>query len=124
MTTILVIEDEIHIQRLLQMVLEKNGYQVVLAANGEEGLKKVGEMRPSLILLDIMMPGIDGMQVLRSLKSNSTTKDIPVVMLTALTQENLVLQGVQLGVKDYLRKPFHPQKLVERITKILAQSAA
>lgn len=124
MATILVVEDEIHIQRLLKMILERSGYDVVTVGNGEEGLKTVSELKPDLILLDIMMPGIDGMQVLRSLKANSSTKHIPVIMLTALAQENIVLQGAQLGVKDYLRKPFHPVKLVERVNKALKIQAA
>ena len=124
MAAILVVEDEVHIQRLLQMVLEKAGYEVHLASNGEDGLKKVAEISPDLVLLDIMMPGIDGMQVLRSMKSSGATKDIPVIMLTALAQENMVVQGAQLGVKDYLRKPFHPKKLLERVAKILADEAA
>jgi two-component system alkaline phosphatase synthesis response regulator PhoP len=118
---ILVIEDEVHIQRLIAMVLEKSGMQVITADNGEEGLRKLAEGElPNLILLDIMMPGIDGMQVLRSIRSHSTTKNIPVMMLTALAQENLVLQGVKLGVKGYVRKPFDPNDLVDRITKAAA----
>jgi len=72
-----------------------------------------------LILLDIMMPGIDGLQVLRKLKANSGQKSIPVVLLTALAQENVVIQGIKLGAADYIRKPFHPTELVKRLSKHL-----
>ena len=100
--------------------LEKNNFEVDIATNGEDGLKEAGgKVKPTLVLLDIMMPGIDGLQVLRALKENSQTKDVPVIMLTALAQENVVIQGVKLGAADYIRKPFHPQELVDRINKVL-----
>ena len=122
---VLIIEDEVHIQKLLEMILSKSDFEVRLASNGEDGLKKVGSTpKPDIVLLDIMMPGIDGLQVLRAIRENSNTKDIPVIMLTALAQENVVLQGVKLGAKDYIRKPFHPQELVERIRKALDEHAA
>ena len=120
MSEVLVVEDEEHIQRLVKIVLEKNGHNVSTADTGEEALEKLdGGLRPKLILLDIMMPGIDGLQVLRKVKSNQLTKDIPVVMLTALAQESVVLQGIKLGAKGYIRKPFHPKDLVERVTSFL-----
>jgi len=116
---ILVIEDEVHIQRLVKMLLEKNGYEVDAASDGEAGLTKLNsDVSFDLVLLDIMMPGMDGLQVLRALKASSSTKHIKVVLLSALGMENVVLQGVKLGAKDYIRKPFHPQELVERIGKI------
>jgi DNA-binding response OmpR family regulator len=118
---ILVIEDEIHIQRLIKLVLERQGHVVDLAENGEEGLKKLaGCVDYSLVLLDILLPGVDGLQVLASIKKSEKTKNIPVVILTALAQENVVLQGIKLGAKDYIRKPFHPTELTERVSKIIA----
>jgi DNA-binding response OmpR family regulator len=117
---LLVVEDEIHIQRLIQMILEKKDFVLTFANNGEEGLKIInGDPTFDAVLLDIMMPGIDGLQVLRAIKDNSATKHVPVIMLTALAQENVVLQGVKLGAKDYIRKPFHPQEIVDRINKVL-----
>ncbi|NRA43357.1 MAG: response regulator [Oligoflexales bacterium] len=122
MSEVLVVEDEEHIQRLVKIVLEKNGHNVSTADTGEEALEKLeGGLKLQLILLDIMMPGIDGLQVLRKVKSNQLTKDIPVVMLTALAQESVVLQGIKLGAKGYIRKPFHPKDLVERVTSFLSE---
>ncbi len=121
---VLVVEDETHIQRLIKMVLEKAGFDVVTADTGEQALQKVnGEKIPDLVLLDILMPGIDGLQVLRVMKSTAQTKSIPVVLLTALAQENVVIQGVKLGAKDYIRKPFHPKELVSRVRKVLEPAA-
>ncbi len=121
MTKILVVEDEVHIQRLIKLVLEKNGFEVDAVGTGEEALKYLSEKpAPQLILLDILMPGIDGLSVLRSIKGNATQKDIPVVMLTALAQESVVLQGIKLGATDYIRKPFHPTELVKRLSKLLS----
>ncbi len=119
---ILVVEDEAHIQRLIRLVLEKNGLEVTTADTGEEALRILAEMpeKPSLVLLDILMPGIDGLSVLRAIKANAATRDIPVVMLTALAQESVVLQGIKLGAADYIRKPFHPTELVKRLQKTLA----
>ena len=120
MASILVVEDEIHIQRLIKLVLEKQSHQVDCVGSGEEALEfllKVPKL--DLILLDIMMPGIDGLQVLRKLKANSGQKSIPVVLLTALAQENVVIQGIKLGAADYIRKPFHPTEMVKRLSKHL-----
>ncbi len=120
MPKILVVEDEIHIQRLIKLVLEKQAYTVEAVGTGEDALEYLlKHEKPDLILLDIMMPGIDGLQVLRKIKGNADHRDIPVVMLTALAQENVVLQGIKLGAKDYIRKPFHPTELVKRLSKHL-----
>jgi two-component system alkaline phosphatase synthesis response regulator PhoP len=125
MPRILVVEDEVHIQRLIKLVLEKHKLEVDTASSGEEALQRLKTgARPDMILLDILMPGIDGLSVLRTLKSTAEFKDIPVVMLTALAQENVVLQGIKLGAKDYIRKPFHPTELVKRLAKHLAGVAA
>lgn len=120
MPRILVVEDEVHIQRLIKLVLEKHKFEVDTASSGEEALQRLKtEARPDMILLDILMPGVDGLSVLRTLKTTAEFKDIPVVMLTALAQENVVLQGIKLGAKDYIRKPFHPTELVKRLAKHL-----
>lgn len=120
MAKILVVEDEVHIQRLIKLVLEKHSHQVDTVGSGEDALKYLNDGgRPDLILLDILMPGIDGLTVLRTIKANAATKDLNVVMLTALAQENVVLQGIKLGARDYIRKPFHPTELVKRLGKHL-----
>jgi len=122
MPKVLVVEDEIHIQKLIKLILEKNKFEVIAVGSGEEALMAldVADPKPDLVLLDIMMPGIDGLQVLRTIKANSSLKHIPVVMLTALAQESVVLQGIKLGAKDYIRKPFHPGELAKRIAKHLS----
>jgi DNA-binding response OmpR family regulator len=123
MAKVLVVEDEIHIQKLIKLILEKNKFEVDTVGSGEDALKYLdsAEKKPDLVLLDIMMPGIDGLQVLRTVKANSALKHIPVVMLTALAQESVVLQGIKLGAKDYIRKPFHPGELAKRIAKHLPE---
>lgn len=119
MPKVLVVEDEIHIQKLIKLILEKNKFEVTAVGSGEEALMalEAADPKPDLVLLDIMMPGMDGLQVLRTIKANSSLKHIPVVMLTALAQESVVLQGIKLGAKDYIRKPFHPGELAKRIAK-------
>jgi DNA-binding response OmpR family regulator len=121
MGKILIVEDELHIQRLIKLVLERHGHSVDVATSGEDGLKVLSETpNYDLVILDILMPKVDGLQVLAAIKKQEKTKHIPVVMLTALAQENVVLQGIKLGAKDYIRKPFHPSELIERISKIVA----
>lgn len=127
MARVMICEDEVHIQRLIKLVLEKQGHVVTTADNGEDCLRLIAEAQknqamPDLLLLDILMPGIDGLQVLKSIKSQTTTKALKVVLLTALAQENVVLQGIKLGATDYIRKPFHPKELVQRLEKILNQN--
>jgi DNA-binding response OmpR family regulator len=118
MKKILVVEDETHIQRLIKLILEKHGLHVDAVSNGEEALQFLSANdTPDLILLDILMPGIDGLQVLRTIKANANMKEIPVIMLTALAQETVVMKGIELGAEDYIRKPFHPQELVKRVAK-------
>jgi len=117
---VLVVEDEVHIQRLIKLVLEKSGYVVELANTGEEALERLKKApAPSLILLDILMPGIDGLSVLKAIRAQASIREVPVVMLTALAQENVVLQGIKLGANDYIRKPFNPAELVKRLGKHL-----
>ena len=122
MAKILIAEDEVHIQRLTKVVLERGGHTVEVVSSGEDALKTLesGTYVPDLIMLDIMMSGIDGLQVLRTIKSSPKLSKIPVVMLTALSQEVVVVKGIQLGAKDYIRKPFHPTDLLDRINRQLA----
>jgi len=115
---ILVVDDERHIVRLVQVNLEREGHQVVSAFDGKEALKKVESEKPDLIVLDVMMPHMDGFEVLKRLKSDDKTKDIPVVMLTAKAQDADVFRGWASGVDCYLTKPFNPVELMTFVRRI------
>ena len=121
---ILAVDDEAHILELLSFNLEASGYRVVTAATGEDALVVCAHERPAMVLLDIMLPGIDGMEVCRRLKSAPTTADIPIIMLTAKGDERDELLGFELGVDEYITKPFSPKILVARVDAILRRSNA
>ena len=113
--TILVIEDEPDIVELIQYWLEREGYLVLTASNGESGLSEALRHEPDLILLDIMMPGIDGLEVCRRLRESDSTRNTPLIMLTARSEEADVVVGLELGADDYVTKPFSPRQLVARV---------
>ncbi|HSV73399.1 MAG TPA: response regulator [Chthonomonadales bacterium] len=115
---ILAVDDERHIVRLVQVNLERQGYTVVTAFDGKEALEKVGSEQPDLIVLDVMMPYMDGFEVLQALKRNPSTRDIPVIMLTAKAQDADVFRGWQSGADCYLTKPFNPMELIMFIKRI------
>jgi DNA-binding response OmpR family regulator len=117
---ILVADDDPVIVRLLQVNFRLEGYEVDTAAHGEEALKKVRETHPDLILLDVMMPGLDGWEVCRQLKADPMTSGIPIIFLSARAQEEDRRKGHSLGVVDYVTKPFDPGELVTLIDKVLA----
>ncbi len=117
--SILVIEDEDDIQELLKFNLSKEGYRVSTALTGEDGLKGAKDAQPDLILLDLMLPGVDGLEVCKMLKHDSKTQHIPIVMLTAKGEESDVVSGLELGADDYITKPFSPKILIARIRSIL-----
>jgi len=112
--TVLVIDDEATVRDLMQRFLAKEGYRVVTASGGEEGLRRAKELRPDAITLDVMMPGMDGWAVLSALKADTQTADIPVVMLTIMDNKNL---GYALGAADYLMKPIDRERLMEALAK-------
>ena len=116
---ILVIEDEEDIQELVRYNLSKEGYRVALNASGEDGLKAARLTQPDLIVLDLMLPGIDGLEICRILKADSKTSHIPIVMLTAKGEETDVVTGLELGADDYIAKPFSPKILVARLRAVL-----
>ena len=118
---ILVVEDDEDIRNLVLFNLEMTGeYELLSSDNGEEALVLAQKHIPALVILDVMLPGIDGFEVCRQLKSNSTTRKIPIVMLTARSDDNDVVKGFELGVEDYLRKPFSSMKiLLARVSNIL-----
>ncbi|MDA7951111.1 MAG: response regulator [Pirellulaceae bacterium] len=120
---ILVIEDEEAIQELIRYNLSKEGYTVVVANNGEEGIRLAKQEAPGLILLDLMLPGIDGLEVCKSLKQEIQTAHIPVVMLTAKGEESDIVIGLEMGADDYVTKPFSPRVLLARIKRIIRRPA-
>lgn len=116
---ILLIEDDPAISNVVELNLRLDNYEVFLAADGEEGLKMVEEVQPDLIILDVMMPKLDGWQVLMTLKSEERTRDIPVIMLTAIDDERSKVIGLRGGADDYVPKPFSPLELAARVKVIL-----
>lgn len=116
---ILIVEDEEHIQELLRFNLQNNGYEVMTASDGVEGLAKVREQQPDLILLDLMLPKMDGLDVCRAVKSDPRTMGIPIIMLTAKGTETDKVLGLELGADDYLTKPFSIRELMARIKVVL-----
>jgi two-component system alkaline phosphatase synthesis response regulator PhoP len=113
--TILVVDDEEPIQELLRFNLEKEGYLVCVAKDGQEALKHVKNDQPDLIVLDLMLPGMDGLEVCRKLRSNPKFQQIPIIMLTAKGEEIDKVLGLELGADDYMTKPFSPRELLARI---------
>ena len=116
---IIVIDDEVEITKLLKFKLEKEGYTVSLAHDGETGLQLVIDVTPHLILLDVVMPVKDGYEVLRELKTNPETKDIPVIMLTGKVYHDDIQKGLDLEADDYVAKPFHSELILKRIENVL-----
>ncbi|MFO1462956.1 MAG: response regulator transcription factor [bacterium] len=116
---VLIIEDEADIQQLLAFHFQQGGFRVEACSNGAEGLKKAREKRPDLIVLDLMLPGMDGFEVCRTLKGGQDTKTIPIIMLTAKGEEIDKVVGFELGADDYLTKPFSPRELLLRAKAVL-----
>ncbi len=123
-TQILIIEDEEDIRELVRYNLERENLAVTEAESGEAGLKSASQKKPDLILLDLMLPGKDGLQICRELKRNEATRDIPVVMMTAKGEESDIVTGLELGAEDYIVKPFSPKVMVARIKAVLRRKAA
>jgi two-component system phosphate regulon response regulator PhoB len=120
---ILIVEDEEEIRELVAYNLVKQGYKVTPADSGEEGLRQVRSERPDLIVLDLMLPGVDGLEVCRTLKRDPDTETIPLVMLTAKGEEADIVSGLELGADDYLTKPFSPRVLLARIRAVLRRKS-
>ena len=121
--TILAVDDEVHILELSSFNLKAAGYHVVTALTGEEALKRCEVEKPSLVLLDIMLPGIDGLEVCRRLKGDRTTSNIPIIMLTARGDEVDKILGLELGADDYITKPFSVRELAARVKSLLRRVA-
>ena len=121
---ILVIEDEEDILALVHYNLAREGFRVATATSGEEGLKAAQAQPPELILLDLMLPGIDGLEVCRALKGAAATAAVPVVIMSAKGEEADVVAGLELGADDYITKPFSPRILIARVRAVLRRRAA
>lgn len=117
--TILVADDEVNIRELAQLYLRKEGYEVVMAENGRQALEKIDETNPDLLVLDLMMPEVDGWEVCRQVRAQS---NLPIVMLTARKEDIDKIVGLEMGADDYLVKPFNPRELVARIRAVLRRS--
>ncbi|MCC6572465.1 MAG: response regulator [Planctomycetes bacterium] len=118
----LVIEDETDILEVLRYNLSKNGYDVLTAESGEKGLDMANAKVPDMVLLDLMLPGVDGLEVCRQLRSRERTRAIPIIMLTAKGSEADIVLGLTLGADDYVAKPFSPTELVARIKAVLRRN--
>lgn len=118
---ILIVEDDPGARRLVGYTLEHEGYQVITASNGMEGLKKARDEKPDLIVLDVMLPGLDGFEVCHRLRADPQTAIIPVLMLSAKAQETDISTGRKVGADDYLPKPADPSEIVRRVGNLLAK---
>lgn len=121
---VLIVDDEEDVLELVRYNLDKNGYRVETATTGEDALIKVRGKLPDLLILDLMLPGIDGLEVCKKLKSDTKTEHIPIIMLTAKGEEVDIVTGLELGADDYVTKPFSPKVLVARVRKILHRAIA
>ncbi len=118
-TKIAVIEDEADILEVIDYNLSKEGFDVCSALNGEEGLALVKKEGPDLVLLDLMLPGLDGIEICRTLKADYSTRSIPIIMVTAKGEESDIVLGLGMGADDYVVKPFRPRELMARIRSVL-----
>ena len=118
---ILVVDDEERMVRFIRLNLEHDGFQVIEAFNGKQAMNKIRESLPDMILLDVMMPDIDGFVVLEMIRENN---DVPVIMLTAKSEEDDRVRGLELGADDYITKPFSPRELTSRVKAVLRRTAS
>jgi DNA-binding response OmpR family regulator len=120
-TSVLVVDDDPDVCDLVTYKLEQSGFDVRRASDGDAAIREVAKKVPDLVLLDVMMPGISGLEVLERWRSDHATAAMPVIMLTAKAQENDVERGFELGADDYVIKPFSPRELVRRVTAVLSR---
>ena len=121
---ILIVDDDLDTLRLVGLMLQRQGYQISAATNGQQGLEKAFEEDPDLILLDVMMPDMDGYEVTRRLRQNPSTTETPILMFTAKSQLDDKVVGFEVGANDYLTKPTHPSELQARVKTLLARTGA
>ena len=120
--TVLVIDDDPVILELLRVNFEIEGFDVITATDGEEGLKRAHAERPDVVISDIMMPRRDGLQVLSDLKGDPATEGLPVILLSAKAQKSEVQHGLDMGADDYITKPFDPLELIDRLNAVMTKS--
>ena len=119
--TVLVVDDDPVILKLLEVNFEMEGFQVVRAADGAEGLERAREVLPDIVVLDVMMPRMTGYEVAKALREDDVTAHIPIIFVTARAQSSDVEKGLELGVEDYVTKPFDPLDLIDRVNSLLAR---
>ena len=120
---VLIVEDERGLVQSLSWYLNREGYEAVVAQDGTEGLRKAQTLLPDVILLDIMLPGLDGLEICRALKAGERTRDIPVVMITAKSEESDQVVGYEIGAHDYVTKPFSNKVLLAKVKALLRRTA-
>ena len=120
---VLVVDDESDILELIRYNLQKEGYRVTTVKTGEEGLQLIRELKPDVVVLDLMLPGLDGLSVCNRLKREESTRRIPVLMLTAKAEDTDIVTGLELGADDYVTKPFSPKVLTARLRAVLRRTA-
>lgn len=121
---VLVVEDDVDIAELVAFNLERQGWECSLVHHGAEGWEQIQKLRPDLVILDVMLPGMDGMQIFRQMKEQEMTRTIPVIFLTARGALDDRLEGLSMGADDYVTKPFSPKELVLRVRNVLARANA
>lgn len=119
---IIVVEDEADILDVIEYNLTREGYKVLGFRDGEQGLEAIRGEEPQLVLLDLMLPGIDGIEICKKVKEDPVTRDVPVIMITAKTEESDVVLGLGVGADDYVSKPFSPKELVARVKAVLRRA--
>lgn len=119
MAKVLVIEDDTHIWKIIEYKLKKEKHDLTWASDGLKAMNALETFKPDLIISDVMVPYMDGLQILKKVKTNDDLKDIPVIMLTSQAQEKDIIKGLELGAQDYMTKPFSPAELILRVNKAL-----
>ncbi len=120
--TILIVDDERDITELIRYNLEKENFKTITVATGEDALSEAKRVRPDLIILDLMLPGMDGLEVCRKLSQDEATRTIPILMLTAKSEDSDIILGLEMGADDYVTKPFSPKVLIARIRALLRRN--
>jgi two-component system alkaline phosphatase synthesis response regulator PhoP len=121
---IVIVEDEADIAEVIEYSLSREGFETSSALNGQDGLELAQSVKPDLVLLDLMLPGLDGIEICRELKSDANTRSIPIIMVTAKGDESDIVLGLSMGADDYVTKPFSPKELVARVKAVLRRSSA
>jgi DNA-binding response OmpR family regulator len=120
---VVVIEDEPDIQEVIEYNLTREGFRVLTASTGDEGVRRVVKEAPDLVLLDLLLPGLDGIEVCRKLKMDPVTQKIPIIMVSAKGEESDIVLGLGVGADDYITKPFRPKELIARVRAVLRRTA-